>query len=83
MVEVTAALLPDRLVVTFRNAVPSRSVPAGVAAGGAVVDGLADACRTGGHGLAVAAERAAEVGGRLRHARTPDGRFRLDLELPR
>ena len=27
--------------------------------------------------------RAAEVGGLLRHTRTPDGRFRLDLELPR
>ncbi|MCP1501359.1 signal transduction histidine kinase [Curtobacterium herbarum] len=79
VVEVTAALLPDRLEVTFRNAVPSRSDAAGVAARG----GLPDSRRTGGHGLAVAAERAAEVGGLLRHARTPDGRFRLDLELPR
>ncbi|NII40388.1 signal transduction histidine kinase [Curtobacterium flaccumfaciens] len=66
-VDLSAAILGDRVRLVVEN-------------------GAGDGQPTrsaGGHGLAVAAERAAEVGGALRHDRTASGGFRLELELPR
>lgn len=66
-VDVRAAVLPDRVRLTVENPCQGAGRPPG----------------PGGHGLAVATERAVEVGGTLGQHRTEGGRFRLELELPR
>ena len=65
-VDLHGAVLPDAVRVVVENPVA----------------GQASALPSGGHGLAVAAERAATVGGRLTHG-AHGGRFRLELEVPR
>lgn len=66
VVDLRGEIWPDRVRIVVENPVSD----------------AASVLPPGGHGLAVAAERAAAVGGRLDHC-VIDGRFRLDLDVPR
>lgn len=65
-VDLRGEIWPDVVRVVVENPVPDR----------------APVLPPGGHGLAVAAERAASVGGRLTHG-VHGGHFRVDVEVPR